>query len=365
MDPSKQLRRKKIFTFIIALIFGLALGAAGFVVYKQYILKTPDGLPSLISRKTPKPETTRNPLDGTEVEKSVANRHPLAIIIENHPEARPQAGLDKASIIYEAITEGGITRYLAVYGPRDADKVGPVRSLRTFFLDWACEYEAFLAHVGGNIDALDRIPVESVLDLDQFRYGDRAYWREPERGKAIEHTMYTSTPKLYQIAEKNNWDMKGNFESFHFLNSPSYQSEPGLNQKITIDFSSPSYKVSYEYNPTTNNYLRFLAGYPHKDALTGNQLAPTNLIIQSVERHPGLTRINEDSWTFETIGEGKAKIFYGGQEIEATWKKPDLKARTKFYDSSGEEIKFLPGQFWYEIVPPEVFEKIKIENTQS
>lgn len=364
MDPLRKLRRKKILTFIIALIFGLALGAAGFVVYKQYILKVPDGL-SIITRKTPKPETTVNPLDGTEVEKSLANRHPLAIIIENHPNARPQVGLDKASIIYEAITEGGITRFMAIYGPREADKVGPVRSMRTFFLDWAWEYNAFLGHVGGNIDALDRIPVEGALDLDQFRYGDQAYWREPERGKAIEHTMYTSTDKLYQIAEKNNWDMKGSFESFKFLNPQSYKVEQGLSQKITIDFSSPSYKVSFEYNPTNNNYQRFLAGYPHKDAVTGNQLAPTNIIIQSVDRHPGLTRINEDSWTFDTIGEGKAKVFYGGKEIEATWRKQDLKSRTKFYESTGQEIKFLPGQFWYEIVPPDVFDKVKIETSSS
>lgn len=360
MDPSKQkLRRKKISVFVICLVFGLAIGAAGFVAYKQFILKEPDGLSSIL-RRTPKPEMTTNPLDGTQVEKTLANRHPLAIIVENHPDARPQTGLDKASIIYEAITEGGITRYMAIYGPREADKVGPVRSMRTFFLDWAWEYNAFLAHVGGNIDALDRIPLEGALDLDQFALGDKAYWREPRAGKAIEHTMFASIAKLYAVAQSKGWNMKGDFTSFRFI-SPQSVTADSESQKITIDFSSPTYRVTYQYQPASQNYLRNLAGSPQRDALTGNPLAPTNIIIQSVTRHAGTTRINEDSWTFDTIGEGKAIIFYGGKQIEATWKKPDLKSRTKFYDSGGREIRFLPGQFWYEIVPPEVFDKIKIE----
>lgn len=351
-------RRKKITIVTLYLIFGLALGAAGYSGYRAFYANTgPSGLP-LFAKKTPKPDLTVNPLDGTEVEKTLANRHPLAIIIENYPGSRPQIGLDKASIVYEAITEGGITRYMAIYGPREVEKVGPVRSMRTFFLDWAWEYNAFLAHVGGNIDALDRIPLEGALDLDQFGLGEMAYWREPQAGKALEHTMYTSTVKLYEAAKKKGYDMSADFTSFKFLKKIQESTAP---QSITIDFSSASYKVKYDYDPSSKTYLRSLGGFTHKDRNTGNQLAPTNIILQSVERHPGVTRINEDSWTFDTIGEGKAYVFYGGQKIDATWKKQDLKSRTKFYDSSGDEIEFLPGQFWYEIVPPEVFEKVKVE----
>lgn len=360
-----NLRRKKILTFLICLIFGFAIGAASYVVYKQYFLKEDLNLGQIISRATPKPETTTNPLDGTEVDKNLANRHPLAIIIENHPAARPQIGLDKASIIYEAITEGGITRFMAIYGPREADKIGPVRSMRTFFLDWAWEYNAFLGHIGGNIDALDRIPIEGALDLDQFALGDKAYWREPQAGKAIEHTMYTSTSKLYTVAEAKGWNMEGDFTSFKFLDPKKYQSNQNLSQEITIDFSSTSYQISYEYDTLNNNYRRLLGGSPHKDRNTGNTLAPTNIIIQSVQRAHTTTRINEESWSFTTIGEGKAYVFYGGKQIEATWKKQDLKSRTKFYDRAGKEIKFLPGLFWYEIVPPDVFDKVKIETTNG
>lgn len=355
-------RHRKISIVLICLIFGLALGAAAYSGYRAfYANKGPEGL-QIFAKKTPKPDLTTNPLDGTEVEKSLANRHPLAIVIENHPDSRPQIGLDKASIIYEAITEGGITRYLAIYGPREAEKVGPVRSMRTFFLDWAWEYNAFLAHCGGNIDALDRIPVEGALDLDQFALGEKAYWREPQAGKAIEHTMFTSTAKLYAAAKEKGFEMTGDFTSLKFLKRLK---ESETSQTIIIDFSSASYRVGYTYDPSSKTYLRSLGAFAHKDRNTGNQLAPTNVIIQSVSREHAPTRINEESWTFETIGEGKADVFYGGQIFEATWKKPDLKARTKFYDSSGDEIEFLPGQFWYEIVPPEVFEKVKVEETPN
>ncbi|MCL5407264.1 MAG: DUF3048 domain-containing protein [Patescibacteria group bacterium] len=358
-------KRKKRFLIIsLSILFGLAIGAAGFVAYKQYGPQKTENKKITI-KPSPSPQTTANPLDGTQVSKDMANRHPLAIIIENHSQARPQVGLDKASIVYEAISEGGITRFMAIYGPQDAQKAGPVRSLRTYFLDWAWEYNAFIAHVGGNIDALDRVSQEKALDLDEFALGDKAYWREPEAGKAIEHTMYTSTEKLYAQAQSKGWDMKGDFTSFKFLKTKDFKINTSIKQEIIIDFSAPQYKVSYTWDSLNNNYPRTLAGAAHKDRNTGNQLAPTNIIIQSVNRTEGLTRINENSWTMQTIGEGKAYILYGGQKFDATWKKTDLKSRTMFYDSSGKEISFLPGQFWYEIVPPDVFDKISIKTESS
>lgn len=353
-------KKKRIFVIVMTGIFGLALGAAGFVAYKQYGPQKID-LKPIITRPSPSPETTANPLDGTQVSKAVANRHPLAIIVENHSEARPQSGLDKASIVYEAIAEGGITRFMAIYGPQDAKKVGPVRSLRTYFLDWAWSYKAFIAHVGGNIDALDRVSQEQAFDLDQFGLGEKAYWREPKAGKAIEHTMFTDTEKLYAQAKAKGWDMQGDFTSFKFLKPKEFKINSSTTQEITIDFSAPQYKVKYSWDSLNNNYPRVMAGTPHKDAVTGNQLAPSNIIIQSVERRDGLTRINENGWTMTTIGTGKAYVLYGGQKIDAVWKKSDLKSRTVFTDSEGKEIKFLPGQFWYEIVPPDIFDKIKIE----
>ncbi|MDZ7587339.1 MAG: DUF3048 C-terminal domain-containing protein, partial [Patescibacteria group bacterium] len=231
--------------------------------------------------------------------------------------------------------------------------------------DLAWEYNAFLAHCGGNIDALDRVDSEKALDLDEFSLGEKAYWREPEKGKAIEHTMYTSTEKLYAAAQEKGWNMEGDFTSLKFLKAKEFKVNTAITQEVTIDFSSPQYEVQYTWDSLNNNYPREMAGSAHKDRDTGNQLSPTNIIIQSVERWEAPTRINESGWAMKTIGEGKAYVLYGGQKIDATWKKTDLKSRTMFYDSSGKEISFLPGQFWYEIIPPDVFEKVKIESGTS
>lgn len=358
--PSNVRRRRKII-ILISCIFGLALGAAGFVAYKQYFAPEKESPQTTVS-VSPKQKLVANALDGVPVAPDRANRHPLAVLVENQTQARPQIGLDKASIIYEAISEGGITRFMAIYGPSDASKIGPVRSLRTYFLDWAEEYNAFIAHVGGNIDALDRISPENVLDLDEFSLGTKAYWREPEAGKAIEHTMYTDSEKLYAAAKDKGWEMSGSFQSLKFLGPNDFKVNTNLRQEITIDFSSPQYNVKYIWEPVNNRYLREMAGAPHQDRATGNQLAPTNIIIQSVERHETSTRINESGWAMKTISEGKAYILYGAQKIDATWKKTDLHSRTLFYDASGKEISFLAGQFWYEIIPPDVFDKVKIEN---
>jgi len=298
-----------------------------------------------------------NKLDGTKVDETKAKRHPLAIIVENHPEARPQVGLDKASLVYEAISEGGITRFMAVYGPHDANKVGPVRSARTYFVDWASEFDAFLAHVGGNLDALDKIKAEGILDLDQFALGDPTYWREAEPGKAIEHTMYTKTESLYNIANQKGWPKSGEFEALNFRDP---KPDSTAVQKISVDFSEAQYKVEWEYNPQTNTYLRTMAGVPHRDRDTGDRLAASNLIVQEVERWEAITSINEQGWAMKTIGSGKAKIFIEGKEIDGTWKKTSRTSRTLFYDEKGKEISFIPGFFWYEITPPDVFKAVKV-----
>lgn len=367
LKPTGSLKnpRKRKFWFIsVAILFGLALGAAGFVAYKQYGPQKPESNTANV-RPSASPKTAANPLDGTQVPRERANRHPLAVVVENQTQARPQVGLDKAAIIYEVITEGGITRFMGIFGPYEAFKIGPVRSMRTYFLDWAWEYNAFLAHVGGNIDALDRIPQENALDLDEFSLGEKAYWREPEARKAIEHTMYTNSEKLYEQAQAKGWKMEGDFTSFKFIKTKDFKISPATKQEVIIDFSSPQYKVRYVWDSLNNNYPREMAGSPHKDRTTGNQLTPINLVIQAVERSEATTRINESGWAMKTIGEGKAYVLYGGQKIDATWKKKDLKARTMFYDRQGQEISFLPGQFWYEIIPPDVFDKVEIKTETS
>jgi hypothetical protein len=331
---------KRILLYILG---GLILAGGMFWYFNFY--KKEETETSFLKRKTQETKKTICPMDGVLVDESVANRHPLAIMVENHIDARPQIGLSEASLIYEVIAEGGITRFMAMYVWGEPEKVGPVRSARSYDIDWLSEFNAFYAHVGGNYIALQQIKQYGILDLDQFKYGTQAYWRVPQAGKAVEHTMFTSTKKLWAIAEKNKWDMKGDYQSFDFKEDIDKSLRPE-SASLTIDFSTPNYQVKWVYDPTTNTYSR--------QQVKGPDIKAKNIIVQWIERSPVVSPIGEKTYSMKTIGTGKAKIFLDGKVIEGTWKKESRTSRTWFYDSSGAKIKFNRGQTWIEIVHPEI-----------
>lgn len=302
---------------------------------------------------TAKPKTAAALLDGTQVAVGSENVHPLAVMIENHPDARPQSGLSQASLVYEAIAEGGITRFMAVFrDPRQAVKVGPVRSARTYFVDFATELNAFYAHVGGNMDALDQIKNTGVLDLDQFALGTSAYHRELQTGLALEHTMYSSTELLWNYAtQQRNWSQTANFSPWTFQSDIASAKRPA-SASIHINFSSYDFKVDWNYDPATNLYTRSLAGQLHKDAVTGAAITAKNIVTETVQRQQTVTRIGEQGWIYTLTGSGKATVYQNGTSIPATWKK-DGTNRTRYYDAAGKEISFVAGTTWVEIVHPD------------
>ena len=348
----KTPKGKRIVIFsIIALV---VLSVAGYVVYNRYFKKniqeSKNANLTIDVKKEKVEEKVVSNLNGLKYTKDVANRHPIAVMVENHPDARPQAGLDKAAIIYEAEAEGGITRFMAIYGPEDASMVGPVRSARTYYLDWALEYDAFYAHCGGNMDALELIPQIGIKDINQFQYGEEAFWRE-DLNVDTEHTMFTDISKLRDIAKNNGWTTStSDFTPFKFKTDADESTRPAT-QKIYVNFSSDLWNVVWEYDPATNTYIRYMAGEPHKDRVNGNQLAAKNIIVQEVTRSLTTTSINEVGWAMNTVGSGTAVVFMDGKRIDATWKKDTRNDRTIFYDPSGAEIEFNPGQTWYQIVP--------------
>lgn len=330
---------------VAALVIGGAIAAKRFAGNRTTVTTTTKK--SATATATPVVST----LDGMPYAEDKAKRHPLAVVIENHPDARPQFSLSSASLVYEAITEGGITRYLAIFGPQDAKEIGPIRSARLFFMDWVKEYDAFFAHAGGNEDALANIDAYNIKDLP---HTGNYFWRD-NKGKPVasEHTLFSSTEKLYAFANDKKFDVNSsNFTALKFKkDSPGSAS----GKSVEIDFSSASYKVKWAYDPNTNAYTRYLAGKEDKDALVDKNIVAKNIIIQTVERTLQPTgSYGSTNYVFKTVGSGPAYVVRDGQEIKGTWKKNDLSARTIFYDETDREIEFNPGQTWYEIVPPEV-----------
>ncbi len=368
---------KKRLTFII--ICGLILIATvGTGLYFMTVSKKTDTAETNTNydiKKTTYETKFYSLLDGTEVaDQATINKYPLGVIIENHIDARPQAGLDKASIVYEAIAEGGITRFLSIFSSHEADKVGPIRSARTYFVDWAEGYNAYLAHVGGNYNALEQIQTDKILDLDQFKYS-LPYWRE-NLNVSSEHTMFSSTIKLREQANKLNYPIESMFKTYKFeevksepkdttTENSSASNESNTNQElssintfevatdINVLFSSANYNVNFVYDKDTNNYKRKLSGTIQLDRESKEAIAPTNLIVMTVKRSPIVTKINENGWNMTTVGEGEAKFFINGQIITGKWSKKSKTDREIFYDSNGKEITFARGQFWICVIPPD------------
>jgi DUF3048 family protein len=302
---------------------------------------------------TASPAIVESPLDGQPVLRAVATQRPIGIIVENHPEARPQWGLSRASRVYESLTEGPITRYLAMFAPtQDVDRVGPVRSIRTQFLNYVMETGAALAHVGGNEDALDLIPMLRVTNLDEFKFPG-AYRRIPRPGIAYEHTMFTSTMALRDVTDQHGWGEWAAVAHPVWKDGAPPSQRPA-SQIVTIDFSDPRFLVRWLYRATTNDYVRELAGAPDIDAGSGTVLRASAISIMVVPRVEGRTHIREDTWTYDDVGSGPAWVIEDGAVTPATWHKAARGARLVFTDRTGAEIAMNRGPQWIEIVPPTV-----------
>ena len=339
-------------------------------------ITTPTGK-SIVDPSLPKTEVC--PLNGakfTEMERKIwETRRPLAIMIENHEEARPQSGLSYADIIYEAIAEGGITRFMAVnYCGIAAYNIGlaPVRSARTYYVDWVSEYDALYNHVGGagncNDDTVDprakalcQIQKYDIKDMDQFNIPFPTCTRNYDRldhEVATEHTMVCYSDKLYELAVKRNWtnvDADGvswdaDFKPWKFKDEPK-ENEKGTTASIAFVFSgnfTDQYAVQWKYDAVSNTYKRFNGSQEHTDLETKQQLAAKNVVIQFAKETVGVDE--HGHMLYGTNGTGKAMIFQDGKAITGTWKKATRTDRTVFYDDKGKEVEFVRGQIWIEVV---------------
>ena len=317
----------------------------------------------------PQVKDQENPLNGelftVEEYEKFKDRTPITVMIENSIDARPQAGLSSANIVYETLAESGITRFMAVFWSHDAQKVGPIRSVRTYFLDWISEYDdPPLANIGQagyepweevivpEADARAYMNKYNIKSYD--RYGRNVYWRDYDKfhsGIAWEHVAYSETETLWADAGTMGWNEPANITPFKFKKDIAYDERPN-SQEIEIIFmsyGSNPYKVNWIYDPLKNNYKRNLADEPHIDENNNKQITPKNVIVEYCAFRQ--TGDRNGRIVLTTIGEGDASIFIDGKQIDGTWKKENRTTRTMFYDSEGNEIELNRGQIWIDVVP--------------
>lgn len=294
--------------------------------------------------KKPEPPVYYSPLTGVGLaDQALTTRPVTAVMIENSPDARPQSGLKDAGIVYEAIAEGGITRFIALYQESRPGLVGPVRSVRPYYVEWAAAYDAGVAHIGGSAKALQMIRSGSYgVDLDQF-FNAGAYWRASDR--RAPHNVYTNFDRLDQLSAA-----KGKTASSFtpLTRKDDTKSQAPNATHITLPISSAWYKVEYDYDAASNSYLRKVGGEPHMDREAG-QLQPKTVVALMVTT----SRAMEDGYREQiaTTGSGKAYLFQDGIVTEATWQRPDVKSQLTLVDAAGKPLGLNRGQTWITALP--------------
>lgn len=326
------------------------------------------------------PKTAACPLNGmlyTEGErKTWETRRPLAAMIENHVDARPLAGLNNADVVYEAVAEGGITRFMGIFycGVAAEDiQLAPVRSARIYFVRIVPEYDALYNHVGGagncndpTVDdrakALCFIGKYKIHDMDEFGLGFKQCHRvtnRTNRDVAYEHTMSCYTNELYDEAANRGWTnidtnlktkpaWNQNFVSWKFKDDATTK---GAVTDIHFDFwaSQTNYSAGWKYDPTTNAYLRSTGGEVAVDQNTNEQESARNIVIEFVKESGPLDE--HMHMYYENIGTGKMMLFQDGQVYTGTWAKAAVTSRTIFTLDSGKQVEFNKGRIWVELVP--------------
>lgn len=326
------------------------------------------------NQKQEKIKDVINPLTGVmytkEEAQSWVNVRPLGVMINNHPDARPQAGLVDAELTYEIVAEGGITRFLAFYQSVLPDKVGPIRSAREYYLVLAKEMgDAMYMHHGFSPQALAAIESWPVRSLQR---GNAPTWRENPRNVAIEHTLYANAKELVKRGLELGWGgVSDNFYIWQFKDQPGAYSQMPDADKISYDFwYKGDFSVMWEYDKNSNTYKRYMGfdasgkEIPHKDEITQKQIEVSNVIVQFAQetKIPGDEKNRLD---YQLIGSGKAFVFLDGKVVEATWSKSKRDERTRFFDTKGEEIRFNRGKFWISILPDRNMDNLRFTSANQ
>jgi len=318
----------------------LILTAASVAVYTNFINNSRGSAQT--KKSAAKPDNrVASPLSGVMVDPALAKRPVTGIMIENSLDARPQSGIGDAGVIFEAIAEGGITRFMTLYQDKTPQYIGPVRSLRPYYIDWATAFDASIVHIGGSPDALAQIR-NGGKDLDQF-FNSGSFWRENNR--PAPHDVYTSFEKLdalnkskgYTSSTFTSWLRKSDQK----LATPSAKS-------IDMAISSAPFNVHYDYDGGSNSYLRSEGGAAHvatssASGQDGVQLAP-KVVIGMVVPYSIVDGSGHSG--YGVSGSGVVYIFQDGGATVGTWSKASRASQIVFKDSANQEVKLNAGQTW-------------------
>ena len=292
------------------------------------------------------------------------NDRPIAVMIDNHSDAWPQAGLQDAYMVYEIIVEGGETRLMALFKGADVDKIGPVRSARHYFIDYAEENDAIFVHWGGSPQAYSRL--NSIDSIDGIALEGSVFFRDKTLKRDLEHTGFTSMKNVKEYADKKGYtrdtkkDLLLNYsiEDIDMSNIPNVQTADSVSIKY-----SDYHTTSYKYDADKKVYYRSMAGKPNVDLETGEQYTAKNIIAYAVDNYTLSDGENKGRQDIKNIGAGKGYYISEGKAIPITWEKKSHSEQTVYKYESGEELKVNDGNTFIQIYPTTGSISIKANET--
>lgn len=281
-----------------------------------------------------------------------SDARPIAVMIDNDADyTGPHSGLENAYLIYEAYVEGGGTRMMALFNEdfmtdeEKAERIGPVRSSRHYFLDFALENDAIYAHCGFSPQAQSEIASRGVNNINGL-YESAPFERYSEYNKSW-HNLYTSYAKLKTSADSHKYRETTDEKLLYAKDIYDLESGSAATQ-ISIPYSL--YTMSYTYDEESGTYMRFKKGAPHT-MQSGVQLSFENVVIlrmQNSNLNDGSGKGRQD---LADTGSGSGMYITNGKSVPITWKKSDRSARTHLYFENGDEVELNPGKTFVQIVP--------------
>jgi hypothetical protein len=335
-----HMSRKKWLIIDGAILLAVILAIIGGVLLFKRLTRV-NPVTNVQQTKREKSTTEASHLTGLQVDPALNERPVTGVMIENSPDARPQSGLTDAGVVVEAIAEGGITRFLALYQEAQPGYIGPVRSARPYYLDFALAFNASVAHVGGSPDALKQIKSLHVRDLDQF-YNPGAYQRITQR--YAPHNVYTSMAKLDAL-NKSKGFKHSQFDSFPRKDDNA--SHNPVAKYINMNLSGFYYNTAYKFDLKSNSYRRSEGGRPHVDERSHKQISPKVLIAMVTSygiKSDGIHSI------YRVTGSGVVYVFQDGVVTVGKWHKSKRDGQVTFTNAKGNPIKLNAGQTWITLV---------------
>ena len=352
--------KKKIALSIVIIICVISIAICSAILYFRGIEK--NGNVTFLGTGIVNSEENENTivagLDGVQIFKG--SDRPIAVMIDNNKDAMPQAGLNDAYMVYEIIVEGGESRLMALFKGVNLEKIGPVRSARHYFLDYALENDAIYVHYGWSPQAESDIKTLGVNNINGISETTNEFWRVKD--KKSPHNVATSTEKILQIAQDKNYRTTSSKDSVLKYITEEVDLEDGeIAEDITIPYSDSNI-VNWVYDNETKRYTRFSKSEEQTDWTTGEDVTAKNIIIEFIANSTLNDGENKGRQTMNTTGSKDGYYITNGKAIKIKCEKISRSSQTVYKDLDGNEIEVNDGNTFVQICPVNANVKVESNN---